>query len=81
MTANVGDPLSLEGTTYVVDAVDTASKVGSSYTGAKANGQFVIIDVTLTNEKNQPATYKYPLWSVMGDFRMFFETVSGRRRW
>ncbi|HEY4587050.1 MAG TPA: DUF962 domain-containing protein, partial [Brevundimonas sp.] len=25
-------------------------------------------------------TFKYPLWSLMGDFRLFFETVSGRRK-
>lgn len=31
-------------------------------------------------EKNKPATFKYPLWSLMGDWRMFFETVSGKRR-
>ena len=31
-------------------------------------------------EKNKPATFKYPLWSLMGDWRMFFETVSGRRK-
>lgn len=31
-------------------------------------------------EKNTPATFTYPLWSLMGDWRMFFETVSGRRK-
>ena len=31
-------------------------------------------------EKNTPATFKYPLWSLMGDWRMFFETVTGQRR-
>lgn len=31
-------------------------------------------------EKNTPATFTYPLWSLMGDWRMFFETVSGKRK-
>ncbi|MGO9417915.1 Mpo1-like protein [Roseiarcus sp.] len=30
-------------------------------------------------EKNKPATFTYPLWSLMGDWAMFFEVVAGRR--
>jgi hypothetical protein len=29
-------------------------------------------------EKNRPATFTYPFWSLAGDFKMFFMTVSGR---
>jgi hypothetical protein len=54
--ANVGDTLSLKGTSYKVTKVNTASSVGDQYTGAEANGKFVVIDLTLTNEESEPAT-------------------------
>ena len=31
-------------------------------------------------EKNKPATFSYPLYSLLGDYKMFFETLLGRHK-
>lgn len=29
-------------------------------------------------EKNKPATFTYPIWSLLGDYKMYFSWLSGR---
>ncbi len=31
-------------------------------------------------EKNKPVTFKYPIWNLIADFRMFFELLIGRQK-
>lgn len=30
-------------------------------------------------EKNKPATFQYPLWSLLSDFKLFFEILLGKK--
>jgi uncharacterized protein DUF4352 len=54
--ANVGDNVSLKGTSYKVTKVSTAKAVGGQFTRVKADGTFVIVQLTLKNEKDEPRT-------------------------
>lgn len=32
-------------------------------------------------EKNRPATFKHPVYSLMGDFRMWWQVLTGKIAW
>lgn len=34
----------------------------------------------LVFERNKPSTFKYPFWSLISDFRLFFELLIGKEK-
>jgi len=64
--AGVNEPISLRGTTYQVTGARTASSIGDGFTDATANGTFVIVDLSLTNEGERPATVLVDRLRVIG---------------
>jgi hypothetical protein len=55
-TAGVGDKVTLKGTMYQVTKVSRAKSIGDSFTETRANGTFVLVRISLTNRKDEPAT-------------------------
>lgn len=64
--AGVGDTLTLEGTSYTVTDAVTAKKVGEEFTEVEADGVFVIVKLTLENQKDEPATIVEDLVRLQG---------------
>ena len=64
-TGALAEPLSVEGTTYKVTDARRAQSVGSPM-NELADGTFVIVDVELTNETQQPATIRRDALTLAG---------------
>lgn len=58
-SGSVGQPLENAGTTYEVTSATTAATIGEQEfgSGAKADGQFVIVKLSLTNNKDETKTF------------------------
>lgn len=57
-TGKVGEQLTNAGTTYEVTGVRTASTIGDpDVLGQRADGKFVIVDLALTNNKDETKTF------------------------
>lgn len=52
----IGQTIALEGTEYTVTGAKTQQKVGGMF-GEKANGIFVVVDLTIENKKNETKTF------------------------
>lgn len=52
----VGQAVTLEGTIYTVTGASTQDNIGGAY-GQKADGVFVVVDLTIENTKNETKTF------------------------
>lgn len=57
-SGKVGQPLKNAGTTYEVTNVETTTEIGDpDLGGARADGMFVVVDLELTNNKDETKTF------------------------
>ncbi len=68
------------GTTLVVGLVVALLLTGNWWLAAAVPvaGYFFAWIAHFTVEKNRPATFTYPLWSLVADFKMWFMWCTGR---
>lgn len=68
------------GTTLVVALGIAALATGNGWLFAAMPlaGYFFAWVAHFAHEKNRPATFTYPLWSLRADFRMWFLWLTGR---
>lgn len=61
-------------------AIWTGIKTGNWWwlIGMPISGYFFAWLAHFTVEKNRPATFTYPLWSLGADFKMYFMWMAGR---
>lgn len=55
--ARIGQTIELSGTRYTVTGAHSAAQVGSEYLPEKADGIFVVVDLTIENKKDETKTF------------------------
>jgi len=70
------------GTALVFVWLLTYLKTGNGYylIAAPLSGYFFAWIGHFFFEKNKPATFKYPLWSLISDFKLFFDILRGKEK-
>jgi len=52
-----GETVKLKGTQYTVESAKTADTIGGEFTEEKANGIFIVVELTIENKKDETKTF------------------------
>lgn len=72
----VGETVSLEGTSYTVESVETTDTVGDEFFEEAAGGVYVVVELTIENTRNETRTFSDTAATLVGSNDKSYSTDS-----
>lgn len=61
----IGEKVKVDELEYTVNSIETADTVGNQYTSSKANGKYIVADVTVKNNGDESITIDTNLFNIL----------------
>ncbi|MEB7746245.1 DUF4352 domain-containing protein [Staphylococcus equorum] len=62
---SIGEKVKVDDLEYTVNSIETSDTVGNQYTSSKANGKYIVADVTVKNNGDESITIDTSLFKIL----------------